>query len=162
MQTLTNTSLQIQSRYQLNIIGEQENSTLREQCCPLTHWQASSETKSGKVLVAAGDDFSPLFDHLNTLSHIVVEFPVFTDGRGFSTARELRERGYSGTLVAAGNFIVDQIDYLARCGFDTFEFNSETLAEIARGKLNATQEVYQGDALQPLPLFRRRSTTGVM
>ena len=162
MQTLTDTNLQIQSRYQLNVVGESENLTLREQYCPVTQWRSDSERSIKKVLITAGEDFSHLFDHLASLSHIVVEFPVFTDGRGFSTARELRERGYSGNLVAAGEFIVDQVDYLARCGFDTFEFSSESLAEIARRKLNSNQEVYQGDALQPLPLFRRRRAAGVI
>ena len=67
-----------------------------------------------------------LSDHLPALDLIAINFPGFGDGRGFSTARILRERfGYSGELRAAGYVIRDQVTYLKRCGFDAFEFSDQ-------------------------------------
>ncbi|MDG0979512.1 MAG: DUF934 domain-containing protein [Halieaceae bacterium] len=115
-----------------------------------------ADIKPSRVTIAPGEDFAVLFDQLHKLQAIEIQFPVFTDGRGFSTARELRERGYTGTLQATGAFITDQIEYLSRCGFNAFEFQSASHAKVAQVRLAQAREVYQGDARQPLPLFRRR------
>lgn len=60
----------------------------------------------------------PWFDRVALIS---VSFPSFSDGRGFSIARSLRERGYAGRLRAEGPVIADQYDYLRACGFDEVE-----------------------------------------
>jgi uncharacterized protein (DUF934 family) len=53
---------------------------------------------------------------------IAVAFPQFTDGRGYSHARLLRERyRYGGELRAIGDVARDQLYYLAQCGFDGFQ-----------------------------------------
>ena len=88
---------------------------------------------------------------------MVVNFPVFTDGRGFSYGRELRERGYQGELRAAGHFIRDQLTYLSRCGFDAFQMADESQLEDALASLDDFSESYQAAIDQPLPLFRRRA-----
>lgn len=50
---------------------------------------------------------------------VVVDFPSFKDGRGFSTARLLRGRlGYRGPIYARGPLIPDQAAFLWRSGFD--------------------------------------------
>jgi uncharacterized protein (DUF934 family) len=87
---------------------------------------------------------------------VAINFPVFTDGRGFSYARELRERGYTGEIRAVGQFIRDQLGYLARCGFNAFEFSADIDLEAALASLSSFSEHYQADILQPAPLFRRR------
>lgn len=89
---------------------------------------------------------------------IAVEFPKFIDGRGYSTARLLRERyAYQGELRAVGNIGRDQLFYLRRVGFNTFLLPPEQNAEEALQSLNDFPEVYQGAVDQPLPLFRRRT-----
>ena len=56
------------------------------------------------------------------LDLIAIEFPTFRDGRGYSTARLLRERwGFAGELRAVGNVLRDQLLFMYRCGFDAFE-----------------------------------------
>ena len=55
------------------------------------------------------------------VSLISVGFPSFADGRGFSIARSLRQRGFIGRLRAEGPVIVDQYAYLRACGFDEVE-----------------------------------------
>ena len=45
-------------------------------------------------------------DDLERLAVVALEFPVFTDGRAFSSARLLRERhGYDGEVRAVGNVL---------------------------------------------------------
>ncbi|MDZ4369359.1 MAG: phosphoadenylyl-sulfate reductase, partial [Afipia sp.] len=52
---------------------------------------------------------------------LVLEFDAFRDGRGFSLATILRERGYTGRLIAAGKVLPDQARHLRRSGFDAVE-----------------------------------------
>jgi uncharacterized protein (DUF934 family) len=98
---------------------------------------------------------------LPQLALVAINFPSFGDGRGFSTARILRERyGYSGELRAAGYVIRDQVTYLKRCGFDAFEFSdAQSLApwQKVEREINV---VYQptGD-YKPTAMQRRHSLT---
>jgi uncharacterized protein (DUF934 family) len=95
---------------------------------------------------------------LDDLSVVAVFFPKATDGRGFSTARLLRERyGYRGELRAVGEVLHDQLFYLRRCGFDTFALRPDQDVQAALGAFATFDEVYQTAADQPLPLFRRRT-----
>ncbi len=78
------------------------------------------------VSLASDESADQLADDLSHLTLIAISFPSFGDGRGFSTARLLRERyGYSGELRAAGYVIRDQVTFLKRCGFDAFEFSDK-------------------------------------
>ncbi|CAN5117486.1 hypothetical protein BH10PSE2_BH10PSE2_23070 [soil metagenome] len=52
---------------------------------------------------------------------LVLEFDAFRDGRGFSLASILRERGYRGRLIAAGKLLPDQARHIRRSGFDAVE-----------------------------------------
>jgi uncharacterized protein (DUF934 family) len=52
---------------------------------------------------------------------VEVNFPKFGDGRGYSIGRLLRTRyGYRGELRAVGAVARDNLQYLERCGFDSF------------------------------------------
>lgn len=62
------------------------------------------------------------------LSLIVVEFPKFSDGRGFSIARMLREQGYKGVLRANGPLLPDEFAFARACGFDEVEMSEEHAA----------------------------------
>lgn len=96
---------------------------------------------------------------LDDFSVVAVHFPKFADGRGYSTARLLRERhGYRGELRAFGDLGQDQFFFLARVGFDAFD-PRERGAELegALAAFEAFPEVYQAAADHPLPLFRRRA-----
>ena len=64
---------------------------------------------------------------LATVDLIAVEFPAFSDGRGFSLARRLRRAGFTGRLRASGPLIADQFDEALACGFDEIEL-PETMA----------------------------------
>ncbi|MDQ8757201.1 DUF934 domain-containing protein [Sphingosinicella sp. LHD-64] len=62
------------------------------------------------------------------LDLIAIEFPKFSDGRGFSIARALRTQGYRGTLRATGYLIPDQFAFALECGFDEVEIGEEQAA----------------------------------
>jgi len=55
------------------------------------------------------------------LAFIAIDFPIYTDGRGYSLAQLLRTRhGWQGELRALGDVMIDTIHYQARVGFDSF------------------------------------------
>ena len=93
---------------------------------------------------------------LSDLGLVVIFFPAFTDGRCFSYARELRERGYSGEIRATGHFIRDQLFYLQRCGFNAFQFAEEVDLDASLASFSDFSESYQAAVDQPKPLFLRR------
>lgn len=52
---------------------------------------------------------------------VAIRFASFTDGRGYSLARLLRQRyRYRGELRAVGEVLRDQLHFLYQCGFDAF------------------------------------------
>jgi len=90
---------------------------------------------------------------------VVVEFPKFRDGRGFTTARELRERwGYTAEIRAVGNIVADQYPLLVRCGVSTVEVPEGTNVETWARTLNTVTIAYQLAVTndEPLALLRRR------
>jgi uncharacterized protein (DUF934 family) len=87
---------------------------------------------------------------------IAIHFPVFTDGRGYSSARVLRQRyGFSGELRAIGEVLRDTLFELARCGFDAFSLRADQNAEAALIAFDDFSEVYQA-AVDRTALYARR------
>jgi uncharacterized protein (DUF934 family) len=123
----------------------------------LEQWQELPDKAGQAVQLEPGQAPTPLFDFLEQIPLVAINFPVFTDGRGFSYARALRERGFKGELRACGHFIRDQLTYLGRCGFDAFQMAVDGEMETALASLADFDEYYQGSVDQPLPLFRRRN-----
>jgi uncharacterized protein (DUF934 family) len=96
-------------------------------------------------------------EHAKELPLIAIHFPAFTDGRGFTSARQLRERyGFQGELRAVGAFMRDQLTYLRRCGVNAFAYEGEQPLAGLLESLNDFSESYQAAVDQPLPIFRRR------
>jgi len=88
---------------------------------------------------------------------VAVNFPKFGDGRGYSTARLLRERyGYQGELRAIGDVFRDVLFQLSSCGFNAFALRQGEDPQEALAGFKDFSESYQGTVGQPLPLFRRR------
>ena len=80
----------------------------------------AGQSNATAVRLEAGDDARALIPHLGQIGLIEISFPSFRDGRGYSSARILREAGYTGTLRAQGDVLVDQVPFMRRCGFDAF------------------------------------------
>lgn len=124
--------------------------------CTLEQWQNLQNKHGSAVQIEPGEGVAALMPHLDEIALVAVNFPVFSDGRGFSYARELRERGYEGELRAVGDIIRDQITYLRRVGFNAFQPEDQSSLEAALQSLADFSEFYQASIDQPLPLFRRR------
>ena len=77
--------------------------------------------------LSSDTDLTVLVGHLDSVRIIRVDFPTYSDGRGFTIARQLRLMGYRGRLRAKGHVISDQLAMARRCGFDEIEI-SEALA----------------------------------
>ncbi len=130
---------------------------------PLKLWQSSSSALLGRspgrvgVWLAPQEDPALIADSLDAFALIAVHFPQFADGRGYSTARLLRERyGWKGELRAIGDIQRDQLFYLSRVGFDAFELNDGIDAQSTLSAFEDFSEAYQSSVERPLPLFRRR------
>lgn len=130
---------------------------------PLAHWRARRDqllAHPGRLGLWLDSHDSPdeVADDLAGFALIAVNFPKFTDGRGYSTARLLRERyGYRGEVRAIGDVQRDQLLYLSRCGFDAFALKEGRDAAAALAALDDFSEAYQSAVDQPLPFFRQRA-----
>ncbi|MEL7262304.1 MAG: DUF934 domain-containing protein [Pseudomonadota bacterium] len=71
---------------------------------------------------------------------IRVDFPSFADGRGFTIARMLRLRGYTGRLRAKGHVISDQYAMARRAGFDEVEISQALAARQPEGEWQARSD----------------------
>jgi len=75
---------------------------------------------------------------------VALEFPKFTNGRAYSSARLLRERyGFRGELRAVGNVLRDQLAFMRRCGFDSYEIPPQADAAAWLSSLGGISVVYQ-------------------
>ena len=84
---------------------------------PAIDWKTLDEWQPGEALRLQVDD-EPT-EQVTQASHIAIDFPAFTDGRGLSLAVLLRTRlNYTGELHATGAIHEDILHYLVRCGFD--------------------------------------------
>ena len=94
---------------------------------------------------------------LSRLALIAIEFPRFTDGRGYSIARQLRDRyQFRGELRAVGWVLRDQLFYMWRCGFNAFEIQPGKPLESALEAFKEFSVKYQAAADEKLPIYRRR------
>ena len=129
---------------------------------PLARWQSDHEVLAARgdvgVWLGPADDPAALAGDLATLPVVAVDFPQFADGRGYSTARLLRERfGFKGELRAVGDVQRDQLAYLAQCGFDAFVIRDGKSAQDALAGLDDFTDGYQLTQ-QRTPWFRRRAS----
>lgn len=111
---------------------------------------------ASSVRIEAGDDPELLTPHLARVKLVEVDFPKFRDGRGFSTARILREAGYTGEIKATGDVLVDLVFFMRRCGFDSFAPNVAIDPEVLEGALNRYPYVYQHAADDAVPIWKLR------
>lgn len=137
---------------------------------PKKRWLNEREQLSGRngplgLLVSAGETVDDIAGDLSRFAFIALDFPKFSDGRAYSTARLLREKyGYTGELRAVGNVLADQIPLMRRVGFDSFEVtNAPTRRALAENRLAEVTLHYQpASAAEPpagtRPWLRRART----
>lgn len=127
---------------------------------PLAVWQAQyaelgHRAQTG-VWLASAERAEELGNDLANLSVIAVDFPKFTDGRGYSIAYNLRSRlHYQGELRAIGDVLRDQLFYMQRVGFNAFAIRADRSIDDALKGLTDFSLSYQASIDQKAPLFRR-------
>ncbi len=142
--------------------AESEANTLRFRDDPVPDEPAVSldaffdQPDAASVRLEAGDDVRRLAPVLDRIRLIEVDFPKFRDGRGFSSARILREMGYTGEIKATGDVLVDLVFFMRRCGFDSFAPDVPMNPEDVQAALTRYPYVYQDAADPAVPIWRLR------
>ncbi|NVM78642.1 uncharacterized protein (DUF934 family) [Duganella sp. SG902] len=132
---------------------------------PLSLWLVQREvlaarTAAGEIAVWIASDERPetLKGLLDQFPLIAVDFPKFTDGRGYSIAYNLRTRlGWTGELRAIGDVLRDQLFSMRRVGFDAYSVRADRDPHDALKGLSDFSETYQASVDQKVPLFRRHA-----
>ena len=110
----------------------------------------------------AVDTVSAILDRVEL---VVLTFPKFNDGRGFSQARLLRDRfGFTGEIRATGHVLRDQFGFLRRSGVNAVEVDDAGLADAWNREGNRFAGHYQpafGDRRAGLRVPANRQAIGI-
>lgn len=128
-------------------VSETDNTVL-----PLSLWLQQDNRATLAVWLDSDESTTDIDTELTGIPLIAINFPAFADGRGFSFARELREKGYEGEVRAVGGFMRDQLYYLSRSGFNSFASDSIDL-DAALNSLDDFSVNYQAATDQAKPSF---------
>ena len=142
-----------------------ELSQLKKVLVPFTWWRSQLEAhqeaeiqakaKLGQIGVwfAADDDILKYADLIEEGKRywplVAAHFPIFRDGRSFSTAALLRDRFQWDTEIRAiGDVLTDQILQGARVGFDSFALRPDQKVDITLKQFDlftvSTQNSWRG------------------
>ncbi len=125
---------------------------------PFRRWCAEPELRSAHagelaIWVDGDDDVQEVSRAINVFALIGVKFPVFSDGRSFTLARILRERyRYRGEIRALGDVARDQLQFMARCGIDSFALRESDDFDAALDAFSELSCVYQHAADDAVPV----------
>ncbi|WP_137863860.1 MULTISPECIES: DUF934 domain-containing protein [unclassified Sphingomonas] len=114
------------------------------------------QSNATAVRIESGEDARVLLPYLDRIALVEVSFPKFRDGRGYSSARILREAGYTGELRAQGDVLVDQIPLMRRCGFDSFAPEAPVDEAVLAAALARYDHHYQAAADAFVPVWKLR------
>ena len=128
----------------------------------LAHWLAARESLIARqdllgIRLASDQHPEAIAPDLARFALVALEFPVFRDGRAYTYARLLRERWrYDGELRATGDVMLEQLHFMHRVGFDSFEIRGrDPLGDwaIANGDCSAWYQAAP-DGRQPAWVLR--------
>ncbi|WP_110665323.1 DUF934 domain-containing protein [Salinicola halophilus] len=125
---------------------------------PLALWREAGDATSTAPWLASDVELDgELAEALALAPLVAIDFPSFTDGRGYTLARLLRERfGYTGEIRAIGDVLIDQLYYMRRCGFDAMALRDDQDLNAALRALSSFSVSYQPAVDLAEPLFARR------
>ena len=143
-----------------------ENSQFKKVLVPFTWWRSQLEGHQKKVNIqakaklgqigvwfAADDDILKYADLIEEGKQywplVAAHFPIFRDGRSFSTAALLRDRFQWETEIRAiGDVLIDQLLQGARVGFDSFALRPDQKTDVALKQFDlftvSTQNSWRG------------------
>jgi uncharacterized protein (DUF934 family) len=93
----------------------------------LSQWQMEPDTWLARgsrlgIVLSPAHQVEQIAPDLEHFALIAVEFSGPSEGRGYTQARQLRDRwNFKGELRATGYVRRDQLFFMARCGFNSFE-----------------------------------------
>ena len=137
----------VEFRYRTDEVTEQPSVTLDA---------FLDQSNATAVRLEPDDDARALIPFLDRLTLIEVAFPKYRDGRGYSSARILREAGYTGELRAQGDVLVDQIAFMRRCGFDSFAPEASLNPEAVARALSTYDQFFLKAADAAVPVWKLR------
>ena len=130
---------------------------------PFSYWTEHKsellERKDGRIAICIhGEDaIEEVVGDLQYFQLIALDFPAFKDGRNYSHARLLRDRyGYRGELRAVGDVLRDQLFFLRRCGFDSFQIREDKDINDAIRGFSDFSVTYQTAADGAAPVHKNR------
>ena len=119
-------------------------------------YQGPAETDTSVLVLA--NDINALEAKLDGVQRVDLHFPNFTDGRAFSQAFLLRRRrGFKGEIRATGDVLIDQLVQMQRTGFSSAVLREGVDAADAQRQFELFPGFYQGDAVNPQPLFAAKA-----
>ena len=128
---------------------EAESDSLRQRNAPLGVIIRAGEKQ--------GEDIHRVAPFLDMLQVVALEFPIYRNGRGFSSARILRqELGFAGEIRATGDVLHDQWQAMARCGINAFEIDAKISLDEFTQALGELSDAYQPAADQQRGILWRR------
>ena len=143
-------------------LAEAEGNAAAPLILSLAEWQTDrdrwrAQDRQLGVVLSPAHKVELLASDIARFALIGADFSGPSEGRGYSQARVLRERWkFDGELRATGYVRRDQLFFMARCGFNSFELPDSDL-EAAHAALSSFSRAYQpsNDAGLPLKLQRR-------
>ena len=127
-----------------------------------TNTPATVENGTENGVLTLPNDINPLDSNLEGVKRIDLHFPKFTDGRAFTQAVMLRKRaGFTGEIRATGDVLVDQLQQMARSGFDVAELRADQNLAAGQRQLDRYAEFYQADVVQKAPHFANKASKAV-
>jgi uncharacterized protein (DUF934 family) len=131
----------------------------------LAQWQSQPDTwmaRGGRLglVLAPAEQAESIATDLKHFDLIAARFSGPGEGRGYTQARQLRERwNFRGELRACGYVRRDQLFFMARCGFNSFEL-AESDIEDACSAFSTFSAAYQPSNDAGLP-HKLRTTTEI-
>lgn len=128
----------------------------------LDRWKEEGDALRGRnsplgIKLATDEPPAEIAGDLGRFDLIALEFSTVGDGRAFSYARLLRDRyGYTGELRAVGFVLRDHLDFMARCGIDSFELMDGKDPENALKAFREFSVAYQPSTRGPEPAYKLR------
>jgi len=111
-----------------------------------------TDSQAWTVVIAPDDELLEVPPAVLARAELLIEFPAFTDGRGYSHAATLRQRhGFTGTLVAVGDVRRDQLEFMRETGFTAYQITGNDSVEDMLKSLHELEmpahRLYSGAAL---------------
>jgi len=128
---------------------------------PLEYAVAHAETlfapgREIGVWMAGDGEPAQIATLLDRIRLVAIRFAAVNDGRGLSLAVLLRTRlGYTGEIRAIGEVHEDVMNYMRRCGFDSYQLPDGHDPSVALCAMKSLSDFYQGSVIDPRPAFRR-------